>query len=420
MLAAVATPFGKYLLLHKLAEGGMAEVFLARQSGLEGFEKPVVIKRILPRYSDEPRFVEMFLNEARVAARLTHPALVHIYELGQIDGQYYIAMEFVHGEDLRALVETAEQQERRPPAAIACRIVADTLGGLHYAHTRTGKDGQPLGLVHRDVSPQNVLVTYEGGVKLVDFGIAKATQAEQGANQTQVGLLKGKYAYMSPEQCRGQALDARSDIFSVGILLWELVAWRRLFRRGTDLATLVAVVEDPIPTLEQAGAHPPPELSRIVMRALARSPDERYPSAQAMQADLEALIRAQGWEADSIRLQRYVREVCADRLAQQTEAMREAGVGSIEDLLARVDEHTRITVGFLGPRLLSTPSAGLALPEAPALAVPPPAPSPTPVAPRPSRAGTTSRARPWVRAAVVFGTATVVSLAGFFLLFRPL
>ncbi len=328
--------FGKYLLQRKLAEGGMAEVFLAKQSGMEGFEKPVVVKRILPQLTSDPAFVEMFINEARVAARLNHPAIVQIFDLGKVEDQYYIAMEFIHGEDLRSLAKVAAQVQRRPSVALVARVVADVLGGLHYAHTRAGGDGKPLGLVHRDISPQNVLVTYEGGVKLVDFGIAKATDSASD-QQTRAGVLKGKYAYMSPEQCRGKKLDARSDIFSVGILLWELVSWRRLFRRDSDLATLVAVADEPIPTLESAVPDVPPELNAICMRALERSVTDRYPTAQAMQSDLEALIRKYGWAADSIALQRYMREVFADKLQAQDEAVRAAGVGSLEDLLVQVE-----------------------------------------------------------------------------------
>ena len=202
------TQFGKYALQRKLAEGGMAEIFLAKQTGMEGFEKLVVVKRILPQLCSDDSFVKMFLNEARVAARLNHPNVVQIFDLGKLGEQYFIAMEYVHGEDLRSVIREATDADKRPSLGLACRVVANTLAGLHYAHTRVGADGKPLGLVHRDVSPQNVLITFEGAIKLVDFGIAKATRAIDAA-QTQAGLLKGKYAYMSPEQARGQGVDAR-------------------------------------------------------------------------------------------------------------------------------------------------------------------------------------------------------------------
>ena len=340
----------------------MAEVFLARQSGMDGFEKPVVIKRILPQLSGEPSFVEMFLNEARVAARLSHPSIVHVFDFGKVDDQYYIAMEFIHGEDLRAIAKAAEKHDKRPSMAAVARIIADMLGALHYAHTRVGSDGKRLGLVHRDISPQNVLVTYEGGVKLVDFGIAKATESQAG-QQTQAGMLKGKYAYMSPEQCRGKPLDARSDVFAVGILLWELLSWKRLFKRESDLATLVAVADEAIPPLVAVRNDVPPELDRICNRALARNVDDRYPSAQAMQSDLEALIRTSGWEADSIKLMNWLRDLFADKLHQQDEAIRAAGLGSIEDFLVHVEEGT--AMAWIEPPLPSgkTPS-GLQLPSA--------------------------------------------------------
>ncbi|MFI5290037.1 MAG: serine/threonine-protein kinase, partial [Polyangia bacterium] len=334
-------PFGKYALLRKLAEGGMAEVFLARQTGMEGFEKLVVVKRILPALSKETDFIKMFLNEARVAARLNHPNVVQIWDLGRIDALYFIAMEYVHGEDLREIIKTAAEHKLRPAAGLVCRILADTLAGLHYAHIRTGAEGKPLGLVHRDVSPQNVLVTYEGGIKLVDFGIAKATRAT--SEQTQAGLFKGKFAYMSPEQSRGQPIDARSDVFSVGILMWELLTWRRLFKRPSEMATLIAVGEDEIPPVRSIDPSVPPELERIVMRALERPLAKRYGSALEMRADLEALIRAERWEADAMALGHYLHQLFAEKIEAQASDMRAAGVGSIDDFLLSVDESTQIS-----------------------------------------------------------------------------
>lgn len=330
----------------------MAELYLAKQIGVAGFEKPVVVKRILPKLCGDPAFVEMFLNEARVAARLSHPSIVQIFDLGRVEDVYFIAMEYIYGEDLRAVVEKGRQHGEQIPFGLALRIMADVLAALHYAHTRTGLGGAPLGLVHRDVSPQNVLVTYEGGVKLVDFGIAKATQ-QKSTLQTQAGLLKGKYAYMSPEQCNGRSVDARSDVFAAGILLWELVTGRRLFHRNAELATLVAVVDEPIPRLAIFRSDVPPVLERICSQALERNLEHRYPSAQAMQADLERLIRQCSWEADSISLANFMHERFADKLRQQEEALRLAGVGNLEDFLVGVDEGTNIA--WMRPRGATPP-----------------------------------------------------------------
>jgi serine/threonine-protein kinase len=352
----VPTQFGKYLLLRKLAEGGMAELFLARQAGMEGFEKLVVVKRILPQLMSEPEFVKMFLNEARLAARLNHPNIVQIFELGQIDKLYFIAMEFIHGEDLRSLVVEANKITLKPTPGLVCRILADTLAGLHYAHTRVSPDGKPLGLVHRDVSPQNVLVTYEGSVKLVDFGIAKATRAT--SEQTQAGLFKGKFSYMAPEQTRGQSLDARADVFAVGILLWELLTWRRLFKRATEMATLIAVAEDAIPSPRALVRELPAELERISLKALARPIEERYATAQEMRADLEALIRKEGWEADALTVGRFMSQCFADKLKAQDADVRAAGLASLDDFLLTVQESTRISwMNDVKPQ--ATPSAGL-------------------------------------------------------------
>jgi len=338
----------------------MAEVFLAKQTGMEGFEKLVVVKRILPQLCSDDAFVKMFLNEARVAARLNHPNVVQIFDLGKLAEQYFIAMEYVHGEDLRDVIRVATDADKRPPLGLACRIVADTLAGLHYAHTRVGTDGKPLGLVHRDVSPQNVLVTFEGTIKLCDFGIAKATRAIDAA-QTQAGLLKGKYAYMSPEQARGQAVDARSDVFCAGILLWELAAWQRLFKRPTEMSTLMAVAEEPVRAPRSVDALIPAELDRLIMKALARNPEERFASAQEMRAALESLIRTSGWEADTLALSNYMRELFAGKLRAQAADVAAAGLASLEDFLLTVEEKTSISWMAQAPEGgdKKTPSSGL-------------------------------------------------------------
>ncbi|HEX4461427.1 MAG TPA: serine/threonine-protein kinase, partial [Polyangia bacterium] len=342
----MSTQFGKYVLQRKLAEGGMAELFLAKQEGMEGFEKLVVVKRILPQLCADDSFVRMFLNEARVAARLNHPNVVQIFDLGKLGEQFFIAMEYVHGEDLRAVIREATEHGARLPLGLCCRILADAMAGLHYAHTRAGADGKPLGLVHRDVSPQNVIVTYEGGVKIVDFGIAKATR-EANAAQTQAGLLKGKYAYMSPEQARGLPIDARADVFCAGILLWEMVTWQRLFKRSTEMATLMAVAEEPIRRPSTIDKTLPPELDRIIAKALERNPDDRFQSAQELRAALEALIRTSGWEADAMALSEWMRGLFAKKLQRQAEDIRAAGLASLEDFLLKVEEKTSLS--WMGP-----------------------------------------------------------------------
>ncbi len=351
----MSIPFGKYQLQCKLADGGMAEVFLARQTGVEGFEKLVVCKRIRPELSQDAGFVQMFLNEARVAARLNHPNVVQIFELGRVEATYFITMEFIHGEDLRTLTQQAQQLGQPPPFGLSCRILADTLAGLHYAHTRPSADGQPLGLVHRDVSPQNVLVTYEGGVKLVDFGIAKVNQRGL-SEQTKAGLFKGKFAYMSPEQSRGLKLDARSDIFAAGVLLWELLTWTRLFKRPNDMATLVAVAEETIPSPRSIDPRIPAELERISMRALERDLSKRYPTAQEMRADLEQLIRAQSWEADALALAGYMNRLFARKLASQARDVAASGRGSLEDFLLALDDSK--TISWIGPARLAPARGG--------------------------------------------------------------
>jgi serine/threonine protein kinase len=298
--------FGSYVLERKLAQGGMAEVFLARQQGLAGFEKQLVVKRILPAYSRDSTFIDMFLNEARLAARLNHSNVVQVFEAGVIDEHYYIAMEYVEGANLRLFYDDAEEHDQPLAPGLACRIVADLCAGLHYAHTRADEEGRPLGIVHRDVSPQNVLVTPSGNVKIVDFGIAKATQT--GDQLTQVGQVKGKLSYMSPEQIMGKPLDARADVFACGILLWELTTGERLFSRANDMAVIMAVREETILPPSSLRIELPPALDQVVAKALARDLHERYRSAAAMQTDLEQLIRSQGWAGDRRALERHMRQ----------------------------------------------------------------------------------------------------------------
>lgn len=281
------TQFGKYELLKKLAVGGMAEIYLARQTGLVGFEKLVVVKIILPHLATEERFVRMFLDEARLAATLNHPNVVQVYDLGREGDHYYIAMEFIAGQDLTAIVKGAKQRGLVVGPEVASRIIASAAEGLHYAHTLKDRQGKPLQLVHRDVSPSNILVSYSGGVKLVDFGIAKA---ESQTSKTQAGTLKGKYSYMSPEQAKGLPLDARSDVFALGIVFYEILVGRRLFRRESEFAIINDIVEGVVPPPSKLRPDLPRELDVICGRALEKDLKKRFGSAQEFQLALDRFL----------------------------------------------------------------------------------------------------------------------------------
>ena len=283
--------FGDYTLFKKLAAGGMGEVFLARQERGAGFERYVAIKRILPELSDDDEFVRMFLDEARLAARLSHPNVVQIYDLGICGDQYYIAMEFLEGRDLRRIMGRLATYNRALPGAHAIQIIYGAAEGLHYAHNLKDAYGKPLNIIYRDVSPQNIFVSFHGTVKVLDFGIAKA---EARSVRTRTGGLKGKYPYLSPEQVRGDAIDHRSDIFSLGTVLWEVTVGRRLFKRENDLLTLQAVLRCEIPPPSTLMNKYPPELEAIVMKALARMPDDRYEHCRAFQEDLEQFMGQYG------------------------------------------------------------------------------------------------------------------------------
>ena len=262
---------GRYELLHKIAAGGMGEVFLARQQGPVGFEKYLVIKTLLPHLTEDQDFVNMFFDEARIAAMLSHPNIAQIYDLGEASGRYYIAMEYVHGETLRATQSAAESVRGGITLGLKCRIIAGAAHALDYAHDARNSAGQPLDLIHRDVSPHNIMIAFSGVVKLVDFGIAKANNK---LARTATGVIKGKYAYMSPEQAYGHALDRRSDVFALGIVFHELLTGERLFKKDVDMDTLRAVAEAPITAPSELVKGVPKALDLVVLKALARKRED--------------------------------------------------------------------------------------------------------------------------------------------------
>ena len=312
--------FGKYTLIRKLATGGMAELFLAIQKSVAGFEKLLVIKRILPSMNQDRAFIEMLLHEARIAATLSHPNIVQIFDVGQYDGQYFIAMEHVHGEDLRSIVRQMKKKDVLEfPLEHALAIVLGMCAGLSYAHEKHELDGSALNIVHRDISPQNVVVTFTGDVKIVDFGIAKSDTRI--GEQTKSGKLKGKVPYMSPEQARGENIDARSDVFSTGVMLFELTTGKRLFKGTSEYETLRLICERDYPRPSDIRSDYPPDLEPIVMRALAKDANDRYQSAREMQADLEDFVRRHQIAVSHIALNQFMQSLFEDKLAMQKEAL---------------------------------------------------------------------------------------------------
>lgn len=323
---------GRYTVVGRLASGGMAEVLLARATSIGGFERPFVIKRMHPEVVGQDVTVKSFMDEARLSASLQHPNIVQVIDVDQDRGDVYMVLEFLHGRDLLAVLREAAKRRTRVPLPLAAYIVQAICRALHYAHTRVDASGQPLGIVHRDISPQNVVVTFEGEVKVIDFGIAKASSRLGGG--TRSGVIKGKLGYMSPEQCRGKPLDCRTDVFAVGILLYELTVGRRLFVGQDDFETLRIVVECNVAPPSSIVAGYDPALERIVMRALAADRDRRYPTAEALLEDLERWHKSQGHAVAGIDLARYMRQQFADVLSAW-EAARGDPIKELEALRAK-------------------------------------------------------------------------------------
>jgi serine/threonine protein kinase len=301
----------RYEILGRLAEGGMAEIFLAKSVGMAGFERHVVLKRVLPERARDQGFVAMFLDEARLAAQLHHPNIAQVYDIGKLGDSYFFTMEYVHGENVRELLGRLATQRRQLAIGDALTIIGGAAAGLHHAHERKGTDRKPLGIVHRDVSPSNLIVSYEGSVKVVDFGIAKANL--RNAADTRTGSVKGKVAYMSPEQCKGKELDRRSDVFALGIVLWELCTGQRLFKYETDFDTMSAIVyqDPPAPSHLRPGV--PAEVDRIVATALAKDPARRFATAQEMLEAIETASVRTGHPMSTTALGRTIRSVCGER-----------------------------------------------------------------------------------------------------------
>lgn len=302
---------GEYRVVDEIGVGGMASVHLARVDGPAGFQKWVAIKRIHSHLVEDPSFVNMFLDEAKVAARISHPNVATVFKLEQHEDTYWIAMEYLHGEPLREVMRRTEEVGRIAPNEIACRIISDAAEGLHAAHELRSENGEFLGVVHRDVTPHNLFVTYEGTTKVVDFGIAKFSSR---LAQTRAGMVKGKLAYMSPEQVSGEAVDRRTDIFALGVVLWELTTGQRLFRMDSDIDTLAKVQECIVTPPSAIVRDYPRDLEAIVLKALAKDQNHRFQTAREFSRALQAYVLKRGVFIASDEVAAYMRAIFSDRI----------------------------------------------------------------------------------------------------------
>ena len=308
--AEIGSTANSYQILAKLAVGGMAEIFLARSASVGGVERYVVLKRVLRERAADVEFIRMFLDEARLAAQLQHPNVAQVYDIGKLGDSFFFTMEYVHGETVRGLLHRAYALRKPLPIGNVLTIIANTAAGLHHAHERVGVDGRPLAIVHRDVSPSNLMVSYEGHVKVVDFGVAKASDRLQ---ETKAGTVKGKISYLSPEQCRTGALDRRSDLFSLGIVMWEMLTTERLFKKATDFDNMLQIVNEDAPPPSALRPEIPPEVDAIVRRLLARQPDDRYQTAADVVDAIEEVAARSNSILSASALGRSMKELFGQR-----------------------------------------------------------------------------------------------------------
>ncbi|WP_375741799.1 protein kinase [Corallococcus interemptor] len=365
-------PFGKYLLLDRVNIGGMAEVWRGKQFGASGFERLVAIKRILPNIAEDEEFISMFIDEAKISVQLTHANIAQIYELGQIASSYFISMEYIPGKDMRAIFDRCRKKGEPAPVPLVAFCVAKMCEGLDYAHRKKDGMGRDLNIVHRDISPQNVLVSFEGEVKVIDFGIAKAAGK---ATKTQAGILKGKFGYMSPEQIRGLPLDRRSDVFAIGVCLYEMLTGERLFVGDSDFSVLEKVRKAEVPSPSTYNRRIPEALERIVLKSLAKDVDERYQYASELGDDLQRFLLTNDSIFGRKDLMQYMKSTFAEEVEREKQRLAEyADIRAPDGMLAAIE------AGFSGPSPVPTQS----MTNIPAVA--PSAPAVEPVAAPPPRA----------------------------------
>ena len=360
-------PFGKYYLLGLIARGGMAEVYRARPRPPDGSQLEAAMKRLLaikvmrPQLAREARFVDMFNREGQLALMLRNRCIVETMEIGRIEGRHYIAMEYIGGRDLTQVLRRCQETNQRIPVPHAVYIAARIAEGLDFAHRLTDTDGRPLNIVNRDVSPSNVRLSYDGDVKLLDFGIAQALMKFT----SEIGVLKGKFSYMSPEQIRGMPLDARTDVFSTGIILHEMLTTEKLFRGDTEFALMEKVRKAEVPPPSNFNRRVTPEIDQIVFRALARDVADRYQNAAQLAADLDALIA--GYRFDPKELRQFMRQMFRKEYTKELEETQQALESKTLDEVAAENQRRAATAppaadprdisGPTGPsQLVSTPT----------------------------------------------------------------
>ena len=354
--AGVPVRVGRYEVISHLATGGMAQIYLARQTGLGSFERHVVLKTILRERASDQRFVTMFLDEAKLAATLNHQNVAQVYEVDQADGAYFMAMEYVHGENARAILETTLRRGWTIPLELAVMIISGAAAGLHHAHERRGKNGQPLNIVHRDVSPANIMVGYDGSVKVLDFGIAKA---EERATKTVGGTIKGKYGYMSPEQCKGKPIDRRSDIFALGICLYELTTLRRAFKGGDDFETMKRIVAGDVVPPSAAVPGFPRELEAIILTAMAGDANARFQTAQELIEALDAFTVRAKLTGSNTAMGRFMVQLFGSRKEPWVEGARVGEKTEVSDLDTDNEKTNVVQPSHDMLRMATAPGAGV-------------------------------------------------------------
>ena len=324
--------FGEYKILKKIATGGMAEVFLAKRIGMKGFEKLLAIKRILPQFSENEEFIAMFIDEAKLAAKLTNRNIVQIYDFGSQQGSYYIAMEYIFGKDLRSILKKSKERGERLPLAQCAYIIGEAAKGLEYAHTLSDHFGKPLQIIHRDISPQNILISYEGEVMLADFGIAKAASK---STETRVGVLKGKILYMSPEQAWGKPIDRRTDLYSLGVLLYEMITHRKIFDADSEFSMLEKVRNADVEFPPNVFENIPSNFLQVVQKALEKNPDHRYQSAHDMRVDLENYLLTTQERLSEKTISNYLKQLFREEIDEERKILTEGTEILVERLAAQ-------------------------------------------------------------------------------------